>query len=530
MRRFQSIHKASGGPKPSPDDPRPHPTPCCLVLVSSLRSARCFSWVNGDNWLFLGANGVKLTGCVELVLLLGESLMRRFALLVVVVTLLTGSVAQAASYQNWTNGDIVDPILDTSGNLHPYSGPNLEQHMYLSGADLEGASLIEVNLHNAHLSDAKLAGADLRNGFLSSAYLYEADLNNAKLAGANLSYTDMRKANLWKADFWGDGDWANLREADLRGANLSEAIMTWANALDAEMEGANLSEATLYHTNFYDAQMYAVNMTDANASEAQFCRASLSWANMSGADLSGADLSLAYLSSASLAYANLSGADLEDTKMWKTDLYGANLVTAEHVNSIDYEPYYYLNTNLPPGFDPVAKGWNLSPYCDFPSPPYENASYKDPDAACDVADINQMFGVGDLVTGVAVDRPTDRLDLVDNDTIDAADITEWLSQAATENGHSSAYLRGDTDLDRNVDLADYSELASNFDPTGSLGPHGWDHGNSDGDNDVDLADYNVLASNFSPAGYGDAPVPEPSTALLALLGMLLISVFGRLSV
>ena len=51
-----------------------------------------------------------------------------------------------------------------------------------------------------------------------------------------------------------------------------------------------------------------------------------------------------------------------------------------------------------------------------------------------------------------------------------------------------------------------------------LEPHGWNGGNSDGDNDVDLADYNVLASNFSPAGYGAAAVPEPSTALLALLG------------
>ena len=53
-------------------------------------------------------------------------------------------------------------------------------------------------------------------------------------------------------------------------------------------------------------------------------------------------------------------------------------------------------------------------------------------------------------------------------------------------------------------------------------------GGTDGDGDIDLSDYNALASNFQPLGYG--AVPEPSTALLALLGMLLISVFGRLSV
>ena len=141
-----------------------------------------------------------------------------------------------------------------------------------------------------------------------------------------------------------------------------------------------------------------------------------------------------------------------------------------------------------------------------------------------------MFETGDLVTGVLAKFSTDRYDLSSSYTIDAADISEWLSQAATANGFGSPYLRGDTDLDRDVDLTDYNSLVTNFDPTGSLGPHGWDHGNSDGDNDVDLADYNAVASNFQPLGYGAAAVPEPCTAVLALLGMLLFSVFGRLSV
>ena len=141
------------------------------------------------------------------------------------------------------------------------------------------------------------------------------------------------------------------------------------------------------------------------------------------------------------------------------------------------------------------------------------------DETCNTADLDALYAVFNSIV-----PPTDALfDLNSDNLVDAADLNEWLSLAATENGHSSAYLRGDTDLDRNVDLADYSALASNFDPTGSLGLHGWDHGNSDGDNDVDLADYNVLASNFSPAGYGDAAVPEPTSLCLLLTAMLLLA-------
>ena len=178
--------------------------------------------------------------------------------------------------------------------------------------------------------------------------------------------------------------------------------------------------------------------------------------------------------------------------------------------------FYYANTIFPVGFDPVAHGWTLAPYCDFT-----------PDAACDMADINQMFETGDLVTGVGVSEyltgVRHKLDLIPNDTVDAADISEWLSQAATENGYESPYLRGDTNLDRNVDLNDYNMLVFSFDPLGTHGPYLWQHGNSDGDNDVDLADYNAVASNFQPLGYGAAAVPEPTSLCLLLTAMLLLA-------
>ena len=53
-----------------------------------------------------------------------SNVVRSFFLAMVLTALLTGSVAEAASYQK-TNGTIVDPILDRSGIAHYYGGPNL---------------------------------------------------------------------------------------------------------------------------------------------------------------------------------------------------------------------------------------------------------------------------------------------------------------------------------------------------------------------------------------------------------------------
>ncbi len=54
-------------------------------------------------------------------------------------------------------------------------------------------------------------------------------------------------------------------------------------------------------------------------------------------------------------------------------------------------------------------------------------------------------------------------------------------------------------------------------------------GDFDNDGDVDLSDYNALTSNFDPLGYGAQAVPEPATALIALLAALLVSLSGRFS-
>ena len=81
--------------------------------------------------------------------------MYRFALLIVAVTLLSGSVAQAASYKK-TDGAIVDPIMNWHiASPHSYSGNNLEPYANLSSA----------NLTEAYLDDATFSpGTTLYDG------------------------------------------------------------------------------------------------------------------------------------------------------------------------------------------------------------------------------------------------------------------------------------------------------------------------------------------------------------------------------
>ncbi len=117
-----------------------------------------------------------------------SNVVRSFFLAMVLTALLTGSVAEAASYERW-DGTIVDPILDRSGITHSHSGANLEPDAYLSeailtNANLYGADLTDANLYSARLTYADLYRADLANADLRYAILTDADLSHANLDNA----------------------------------------------------------------------------------------------------------------------------------------------------------------------------------------------------------------------------------------------------------------------------------------------------------------------------------------------------------
>jgi hypothetical protein len=167
--------------------------------------------------------------------------MRRFALLVVVVlTLVIGSVAQGASYQK-TNGNVW-PIRDWQGGMpHSYSGDNLEPFAYLENANLTGAGL-----ENANLTEANLTYANLSNASLPYANLNNANLDNANLDNANLESANLTNANLYAA---------YLPYAYLTGAYLPYADLTGADLTYANLELANLNNANLYYANLEYANL-----------------------------------------------------------------------------------------------------------------------------------------------------------------------------------------------------------------------------------------------------------------------------------
>jgi len=89
--------------------------------------------------------------------------------------------------------------------------------------------------HKKWLTNEGGKRANLSGANLNGAYLMDANLRGADLSGANLNGAYLMDANLRGAD---------LRGADLMGANLSDAELRGADLMGANLSDANLSDAT----------------------------------------------------------------------------------------------------------------------------------------------------------------------------------------------------------------------------------------------------------------------------------------------
>ena len=76
-------------------------------------------------------------------------------------------------------------------------------------------------------------------------------------------------------------------------------------------------------------------------------------------------------------------------------------------------------------------------------------------------------------------------------------------------------LFGDADLDGSIQFSDFLALSANFSQQG-----GWAEGDFNGSGDIQFADFLVLSANFGKSATAVAAVPEPSAAMLLLVGLV----------
>jgi uncharacterized protein YjbI with pentapeptide repeats len=121
----------------------------------------------------------------------------------------------------------------TSSDLSSYSSGL--QCANLTGADLSGLSLAQVDFTGAVMRDANLQGADLSQATFDQADLSGANLSNAQMIQASARYAKLAGADLAHADF---------TQADLTGADLARANLSGTTFSQATLDQANFAGAT----------------------------------------------------------------------------------------------------------------------------------------------------------------------------------------------------------------------------------------------------------------------------------------------
>lgn len=148
-----------------------------------------------------------------------------------VVRVMPADPEAAAELQSWSHQQ--DTTLNLSGL--DASGADLTgAHLALGvfrGTGLKRTTLVDTDLHRAHLEKAMLDSADL-----TGASLAKAVLNGASLRGANLTRADLSDAELTETD---------ATSAKLRGARLNGTIL-----VRTRLQGADLTDATLHDASF----------------------------------------------------------------------------------------------------------------------------------------------------------------------------------------------------------------------------------------------------------------------------------------
>jgi len=134
----------------------------------------------------------------------------------------------------------------------------------LSGANLRGMKLDNLNAVGAILRKTDLAASDLSHGLLLNPNFYRASLHGAAVHNTLIIGGDLVKTSFQEA-------------------NLGDSLLLSVDAQNASFEGASLRDAALVSANLENA-----NFTKANLSNTRLASLNVTGADFTDADLTGA--------------------------------------------------------------------------------------------------------------------------------------------------------------------------------------------------------------------------------------------------
>lgn len=193
----------------------------------------------------------------------------------------------------------------------------------LTGATLEGAILHETEADVLDLAEVNMANAMMNFKFLDNfkkcvVYNLDKSVMPAMLSGVDMSGQDLTNVNFQNCSF----RHLSMANCNLRGVNLDTSDFLFCNLADSDLSGASVTSSKWVH----------VSGPRANFEDTNFCRSELTFGGFVGANFSGSLFGGAHLKEVDFREVNFSKADFHaprKTVIRKCDFGKANFSEAD---------------------------------------------------------------------------------------------------------------------------------------------------------------------------------------------------------